>query len=471
MALSDLQKLVVGMFSPPQAPAGASIYDQARADAQRQALAQLGMGLVGAAVPQTAAMRAQALQQAFGGLGNVGTNIYNSAQARLMAQQAESAANRDRVLAERAKAILGVAQPAGVTVSNAPIVAPIDTGASSVPAQGFVPLTPQPGSTPAVPVAQETTSTPIQLTDAERVRLQNAAALGDEEVIKVYGEIVKEKTKAKEPKGPMSDIAKLKSDYDSGLITLDEFNKGMSALGIDPGTKAYLEKVGNAQFEFEAAGTKAPMQLARLDTLGTLLEQAKTGKGAVPRNWLTNFMSTFGVTDEQLAQMGLDKNATITGEAAMSLVSQMTMGNIGPGGLPAQNFSNADLKFVIGAGPQISNLPQANKIIVEIERGKAQAQIDATRAWKEYKKKYGQNADFMEWQTEYQLSLDESGKSYFDGARKLIEEAQKSSEATPSPSPEGQPQVANGTVAVNPSTGERVMFMNGKWIPMARDVR
>ena len=91
MALSDLQKMVVGMFSPGQAPANASIYDLARADAQRQAMARLGMGLVGAAVPQTPAMRAQALQQAFGGLGDINTSTYNSAQARLMARQIEDA--------------------------------------------------------------------------------------------------------------------------------------------------------------------------------------------------------------------------------------------------------------------------------------------------------------------------------------------------------------------------------------------
>lgn len=90
MALSDLQKMVVGMFNPGQAPANASIYDLARADAQRQALAQLGMGLVGAAVPQTPTMRAQALQQALASVGNIGTNTYNSAQARLMAQRAEA---------------------------------------------------------------------------------------------------------------------------------------------------------------------------------------------------------------------------------------------------------------------------------------------------------------------------------------------------------------------------------------------
>lgn len=95
MALSDLQKMVAGMFYPAQPAANASIYDLARADAQRQSMSALGAGLIGAAVPQTPMMRAQALQTAFSNVGNMGTNVYNAAQARLMAQRAESAAAQE----------------------------------------------------------------------------------------------------------------------------------------------------------------------------------------------------------------------------------------------------------------------------------------------------------------------------------------------------------------------------------------
>jgi hypothetical protein len=92
MALTSLQQMVAGMFSQPQPAPNASIYDLASADAQRQSMAALGAGLIGAAVPQTPLMRAQALQNAFAGVGNMGTNVYNAAQARLMAQKAETEA-------------------------------------------------------------------------------------------------------------------------------------------------------------------------------------------------------------------------------------------------------------------------------------------------------------------------------------------------------------------------------------------
>jgi hypothetical protein len=87
MALSDLQKMVAGMFYPSQPAANASIYDLARADAQRQAMASLGAGLIGAAVPQTPIMRAQALQNAFSNVGNTSANVYNAAQLRLAEQK------------------------------------------------------------------------------------------------------------------------------------------------------------------------------------------------------------------------------------------------------------------------------------------------------------------------------------------------------------------------------------------------
>lgn len=98
MALTALQKLVAGasnFFNPAQPAANASIYDLARADAQRQSMSALGAGLIGAAVPQTPLMRAQALQNAFASAGNMGTNVYNAAQSRLMAQKAETAAAQE----------------------------------------------------------------------------------------------------------------------------------------------------------------------------------------------------------------------------------------------------------------------------------------------------------------------------------------------------------------------------------------
>lgn len=194
MALSDLQKMVAGMFYPAQPAANASIYDLARADAQRQAMSSLGAGLIGAAVPQTPLMRAQALQNAFGNMGNMGTNVYNAAQARLMAQQAESAANRDKLLSQRASAILGGFSTPTAVSPTMPTAPSIESAVSATPPVGPTPINPQVAT---IMAPQPPSAAPLQFTDTDKIRLQNASALGDEEVIKVYNDIVEEKAKPK----------------------------------------------------------------------------------------------------------------------------------------------------------------------------------------------------------------------------------------------------------------------------------
>lgn len=165
MALSDLQKMVAGMFYPAQPAANASIYDLARADAQRQAMSALGAGLIGAAVPQTPLMRAQALQQAFANVGNMGTNVYNAAQVRLLEQkQKMEAADRAAEAAWNERFESGaMATPIAATVPIPPVepvgeFRPLPAGAArliqqtpptAAPAQGVMPSAAPSAGTPA----------------------------------------------------------------------------------------------------------------------------------------------------------------------------------------------------------------------------------------------------------------------------------------------------------------------------------
>ena len=156
MALTALQKLVAGasnFFNPAQPAANASIYDLARADAQRQMMASLGAGLVGAAVPQTPLMRAQALQQAFGNVGNTSANVYNAAQVRLMErkqQMEEEALANDRAFANQF--ITGGAAPVAAPIAGSvtiPTIAPVDDFKPLPPSAARL-LAPQPPTAASV---------------------------------------------------------------------------------------------------------------------------------------------------------------------------------------------------------------------------------------------------------------------------------------------------------------------------------
>jgi hypothetical protein len=110
---------LMGLFRPQAAPAGASAYDQAMAQARSNALGQFGMGLVAAAIPQTAAQRVQSLQAALGSFQPSTTDIYNQAQARLMLQRTEAEQAAQKRMEEELKTITGGTPPA------APASAPV----------------------------------------------------------------------------------------------------------------------------------------------------------------------------------------------------------------------------------------------------------------------------------------------------------------------------------------------------------
>ncbi len=170
------------MFQPPQPAANASIYDLARADAQRQALGGLGAGLVAAAVPQTKLMRAQALQSAFGNLGNTGTNVYNAAQARLMAQKAEADAQRSSAMANFFNQ--GTApQTDFVAAAQAPV-----SEFRELPASAARIMQPQP----------PTANFPGGLNAQQWGAVQQAGSIDPDEGIKLYSALVKKNAGASE---------------------------------------------------------------------------------------------------------------------------------------------------------------------------------------------------------------------------------------------------------------------------------
>jgi hypothetical protein len=182
MALSDLQKMVAGMFYPAQPAANASIYDLARADAQRQSMSALGAGLIGAAVPQTPLMRAQALQSAFAGAGNMGTNVYNAAQARLMAQKAEADAQRSSAMAN-----FFSQGAAPQTDSVAAVQAPVGEF-RELPVAAARIMEPQP----------PTVNFPGGLNAQQWGAVQQAGSIDPDEGIKLYSALVKKNAGASE---------------------------------------------------------------------------------------------------------------------------------------------------------------------------------------------------------------------------------------------------------------------------------
>lgn len=247
MALSDLQKMVAGMFYPAQPTANASIYDLARADAQRQSMSALGAGLIGAAVPQTPLMRAQALQNAFSNVGNTSANVFNAAQMRLAEQKyLDEKAMQNRMAAGLEGALGGTSQPVIAAQVPMPSVEPVSEFRQLPPAAARI-LQPAPPTavSPQAPVAPEvaTTAAVRPLTEAQRRKVEQTRDIeGVQAAFKELSQFQYENAQPYKPEGefaknlqdmqrmnlPPEQIEDYKGQYLYGKL------EGLAAIDADP---------------------------------------------------------------------------------------------------------------------------------------------------------------------------------------------------------------------------------------------
>jgi hypothetical protein len=182
---------------------------------------------------------------------------------------------------------------------------------------------------------------------------------------------------------------------------------------------------GEAQTALRDAAAKAPDNIAKLNLLGDLTAGVKTGATAEIQGRVISLAKAAGVTDEGLKRFGLDPNLPATAEAINKVVNELTVGLIGPGGFPANSFSNADREFLEKIFPSIRNQPEANQIAIEVmkrtEMRKAQKQAE-WRAYSARMRAEGKKANFDDFEDEYVDRLnaqEKGGNSLFAGLAEL----------------------------------------------------
>lgn len=330
MALSDLQKMVAGMFYPAQPAANASVYDLARADAQRQAMSSLGAGLIGAAVPQTPIMRAQAIQNAFAGVGNMGTNVYNAAQLRLAEQklgQEQKAADAQRKYLQSMG--IGVAP---VSQSLAPSGLPIRDGgfaASVTPVQGMAPTAAKPAGYDLLTKSQRTILDSMYISGIDPGVVSNKAL-----------EFSVENMKEKEPKAP---IAVPKGTTLVDPVTLQPVYQPPAGDGLDIDTAKFKNQLRGDFASIPAVKTFPEAQRAYA-SMRSSAEKANAG-GATPGIYDTSLVFGFF--------KAIDPNSTVREGEFASVAASM--------GLPAQIVTQMQR---LDSGGFLT--PEARNALVEI---------------------------------------------------------------------------------------------------------
>lgn len=232
-------------------------------------------------------------------------------------------------------------------------------------------------------------------------------------------------------------------------VNIDQKGEGEEQKGLG---KQSAESIG----ELSKSAQMASNNLARLRSVSSMLDQVSTGKLDPGRMNMAQWGRSLGMNDDILKNIGLDPKAAATGQAVQSMLNQMVMGSIGPGGIPANNFSNTDRMFIQETMPQLSNDPRANTLIIDAMRRVEELKIEKAKSFREFKKA-NPKSYFDEFETEW--AAKQAGLNRFDDLRQKAEAL--SGPARPQPTA----QMQEGMTATNPQTGQKIMLRGGQWVP------
>lgn len=144
--------------------------------------------------------------------------------------------------------------------------------------------------------------------------------------------------------------------------------------------KQYGQGMGKRAIAVVDDGDKAQADLNNVRLTRALLQGVQTGKLANPAASIGSVLQAVGVDP---AKFNIDPKLPATQEALASLVNNMTLGKIGAatGGMPANNFSDADRSFLTKIMPGLANRPEANEVILDAAERMAQLRQQKAIAW------------------------------------------------------------------------------------------
>lgn len=151
--------------------------------------------------------------------------------------------------------------------------------------------------------------------------------------------------------------------------------------------KTTAETVG----AWESADTRAATTLDRVARLERLNQRFQTGALANARLTAGQIAQQLNIPNSVLEGAGIGKDQIASGEGIRSLTMQLLTAQLGPGGFPTQNFSNADMIALRESLPGLMNTPQGNVVISEVLRAAALRDREIGAAWRQWRRENGDN--------------------------------------------------------------------------------
>ena len=173
------------------------------------------------------------------------------------------------------------------------------------------------------------------------------------------------------------------------VVNMDNRAEGAEA-------KALGERYGAMAAGAHEAANKARNQIARIQQLEGMMRLFNTGRLAPAQVAAAGWARALGL---DLSALGIQPNAAVSGEVIRAMTNALTLELIGAGGIPANNFSNADREFIAQIVPQLTNTPEANQILMQAMRRMSERAIEHERRWIAARRRGQSYGDFIgEWQ-------------------------------------------------------------------------
>jgi hypothetical protein len=179
--------------------------------------------------------------------------------------------------------------------------------------------------------------------------------------------------------------------------------------------------------------TATQMTLSRMQEL---LPQITAGRLGPALTTITGFAQAVGMSPESLERMGLPKSAT-SNEMFQMLAAKLTAANIGgEGGVPAANFSNADMEFVKQMEANLSRRPETIGLALEARQKIAERSVEAAQSWNAAR---ADGKTFDRWQQEWKRYVNANplfaGSEWRPAAAGMATPARPGLQAEPPPNP------------------------------------
>lgn len=205
---------------------------------------------------------------------------------------------------------------------------------------------------------------------------------------------------------PASDTKPYQRNMATGKISPIDSSPTITMQANTSGETAYSKGKAEDALGLERSADSTMAERQKLEVFKSLNNDFKTGKLAPAQATVGAWADALGI---DATKLGVPANAAINGQLIESLSNQMTLGMIGnkagEGGMPANNFSDADRSFLSKTAPGLARMQGGNQVLAEIKARSLDRQLDKVAMWDDYRSQGKKYEDFeRDWRQKVRSS-------------------------------------------------------------------